>query len=81
MNDDVMLAAGLLPTLQRLYKAGVISIGETSDRVHLREDLFHAAFKTWYTVDRRDGFVEHRHNLGGAVFFCLVHKEKKDGRA
>lgn len=80
IDENIMLAAGLLPTIDKLYAAGITSIGASHPgEIHVANELFHNVFRTWYVVDnRKDEWVYHYHNLAGAKFFCLVKREEAE---
>lgn len=79
IDENLYMAAALLPTLKKLNDAGVLAIGTFGNSIQISNKLFHDVFRTW-TVDdcRRDGLVEHHHQLAGADFFCLAKREEAE---
>lgn len=74
-NAYVKLAAGLVPTMERLYKAGILRVGGCTNEVQCSADDFREMFAD-YEVEERDDELyrfELSTKVDGVRFFALAN--------
>jgi len=75
MNEGkVKIAAGLVPLMQWLYSAGVLSVDGYSGRVHVNESFFRSTFNVFQTEEWDEKTDKLSYTFEGVEFFTLVDK-------